>query len=335
LKSLKIKLEGLTKYARGINSKIQDVPTFERAFRDIQRQQQIKESLYLYLLQKREETNIALAVTVANAKTIDAAYSNKEKISPKYKLVYAFSLLFGLLIPIAVLYLIESLNTKVKSKKDVGNLSVPYLGEIPDMKVQGSNLIYSNTDRSINSEAFRMLRTNIDFLCAGMPESPRVIGITSSIGKEGKSFLSINLAESLHFTGKKTILIGTDLRQPKLSQYLKIDDPKGLSYYLAKQGATVQEVVRSGGEAFHFDLIASGPLPPNPSEMLMSNRFRELVEELKKNYDYIIVDTAPIGLVSDAYHIAQQLDCFVYIINTKLIRKSQLEVIQALHDDKR
>jgi uncharacterized protein involved in exopolysaccharide biosynthesis len=119
LKALKIKLDGLNKYARGINSKIQDVPTFERAFRDIQRQQQIKESLYLYLLQKREETNIALAVTVANAKTIDPAYSNKKKISPKYALVYGVCMLLGLALPVVLLYLIESLNTKVKSKKDI------------------------------------------------------------------------------------------------------------------------------------------------------------------------------------------------------------------------
>jgi tyrosine-protein kinase Etk/Wzc len=331
LKTLKIKLDGLSKYARGINSKIQDVPTFERAFRDIQRQQQIKESLYLYLLQKREETNIALAVTVSNAKTIDPAYSNKKKISPKYSVIYGISGLFGLLLPIALLYLIESLNTKVKSKKDLNQLSVPYLGEIPEMKVSNTHLIYSNTDRSINSESFRLLRTNIDYLCSGVEEGPRVIGITSSIGKEGKSFLSINLAESLQFAGKKTILLGTDLRHPKLASYLNIEDLKGLSYYLSKTQSTPEEVIVKGKESFHFDLIASGPVPPNPSEMLMSKRFAELIETLKKNYDCIVVDTAPIGLVSDAYHIAPLMDCFVYIINTKLIRKSQLDVIQSLH----
>jgi capsular exopolysaccharide synthesis family protein len=230
-----------------------------------------------------------------------------------------------------LLYLIESLNTKVKSKKDLQKLSVPYLGEIPEMKVQSSHLVYSNTDRSINSEAFRMLRTNIDYLCAGIPEGPRVVGITSTIGKEGKSFMSINLAESLHFAGKRTVLVGTDLRHPKLASYLKAEDPKGLSYYLAKPTATIQEVIMKSEKSFHFDLIASGPIPPNPSVMLMSNRFHDLLPEMRKNYDYIVVDTAPIGLVSDAYHISNQLDCFVYIINTKLIRKSQLEIIEAMH----
>ena len=335
LKALNIKLTGLTKYARGINSKIQDVPTFERAFRDIQRQQQIKESLYLYLLQKREETNIALAVTVANAKTIDSGYSDKKKISPKYSIIYGASLLLGLLLPIVLIYLLESLNTKVKSKKDLANLTVPYLGEIPEMKVQSSHLVYSNTDRSINSEAFRMLRTNIEYLCAGIPDGSRVVGVTSTIGKEGKSFLSINLAESLHFAGKRTVLVGTDLRHPKLASYLGTEDPKGLSYYLAKPNADISEVMIKGGNTFHFDLIASGPVPPNPSEMLMGQRFNELLEQLRKTYDYIIIDTAPIGLVSDAYHISSLVDCFVYIINSKLIRKAQLEVIQALHESKR
>ncbi|MBK9284937.1 MAG: polysaccharide biosynthesis tyrosine autokinase, partial [Sphingobacteriaceae bacterium] len=334
LNTLQIKAKEISKKENEINAKISTVPKYEREYRTIQRQQQIKESLYLYLLQKREETNIALAVTVANAKIIDKAYSNGEMVAPNKKVIYLSSFLLGLILPIIVLYVIELLDTKVYGKKDTDKAKLPYLGDIPQSNSKNKLVVVEN-DRSNIAEGFRLLRTNVEFITGNLKNQSKCIFVTSTVGKEGKSFIALNLAASFALSGKKVLLIGTDLRAPKILNYLNLADRKGVTNYVAEGDLKPEELIFKMQNFNTFDVLPSGPIPPNPAELLMNSKMKELFDYAKANYEYVIVDTAPVGLVADTLLISEYADATVFVARAGVLDKRLLRIAESLNKEKR
>lgn len=332
--TLKISLNDVQKQESRINSKITAVPRQEREYRDIQRQQQIIETLYLYLLQKREENAITLAVTQPNAKIIDKAYGSDIPVAPKRKIVYLAALLLGIILPFAVIYLKLLLNNKVQSRKDIeAALQAPILGDIPRTR-NLKKLVVSDQDRSGIAEAFRLVRTNINFMFSKVQTKSKTIFLTSTISGEGKTFIAINLASVLALTSKKVLLIGADIRNPKIITYLNFESNLGLTHFLRDSKLAVPDVIENVKE-YNFDMIHSGIIPPNPAELLMNGRFDEVMEYAKNNYDYIIVDTAPINLVTDTLLISDYADLFIYVIRANHLDKRLLEVPKMLYNEKR
>lgn len=332
--SLSIRIKELNRQEGGINSKIASVPKYEREFRIIQRQQQIKEALYLYLLQKREETNIALAVTVSNAKIIDAAHSDGNMVAPKRKVIYLLSLLAGIVFPIVFFYIADLLDTRVHGKKDIDKLKLPFLGDIP-LSDSKNKIVVSRNDNSGIAEAFRLLRTNVDFMLGPGVTSGKTIFVTSTIGKEGKSFVGLNLAASLAISGKRTLLVGMDLRAPKILQYLNLEDKKGLTDLIMSGDKNMADYIFRSKELEGLDILPSGSIPPNPAELLMSLGIKEMFDLLKQQYDYIVVDTAPVGMVTDTLLLNTYADAFVYVVRANYLDKRLLSIAETAYKEKR
>ena len=333
--SANITLSSIQQENSRIKSKIYSAPQKERQFRDISRQQSIKESLYLYLLEKREETAIMLGMSTSNAKIIDTAYSSKKPVNPKPLIIFIAALIFALIVPILIVYVSDILDTKIHSKLDLAHISdIPYLGDIPK-SINKSQLV-NKVDYSPKAEAFRMLRTNIDFrLRENKDKIAKTIFVTSTIANEGKSHTSINLAASISFSGKKVLLIETDIRKPKFEDYLDVKNNIGLTEYISDESISLNEVIGKVQNNDNFNVIQSGVIPPNPSELLMSNRLKELFEQVKQMYDYIVVDTAAVGLVTDTLLINEHADMFVYVVSANNLDKRLLHVAKTMYDDKR
>jgi tyrosine-protein kinase Etk/Wzc len=324
--TLEINISELNKREAILNNRIASVPRFEREYRNIRRQQQIKETLYLYLLQKREETNIALAGKSYSAKIIDEAHSSSSKIAPKAKTVLTLSVLLGLLIPGLIIYLKNLLNTRVSDKKDLTRFNVPYLGEVP-LSDKNEKLIVTRSQKSIISEYFRLLRTNIEYIIANKAQGGKIIMVTSTIGKEGKSFISINLASSFSLLGSRVLLVGLDLRHPKLNDYLKLKIDTGITNYLVSQDDDITQFIdKADDELIKFDILNSGPIPPNPAELLKLPKVKKMFDDIRSKYDYIIVDTAPVGLVTDTLIISDYSDCTVFVVRANHLEKKMLSL---------
>ena len=304
------------------------LPEKEKLLRAIERQQKIKESLYLLLLQKREEAAINLAITEPSVKVVEYALSGSQPISPKPQIAYAAGLLAGLLIPFGFFYILFMLDTKLHSKKDIeGKASeIPVVGEIPTSK-KNDNTIFSNpNDRSAFAESFRILSSNVNYI---LPKTDhgKVILCTSTIKGEGKTFVSINLSLALSSLNKKVLLIGADLRNPQIHQYIKLDkNTPGLSNYLHDTDFDWKKnVLKSFDKHAHHNILVSGSLPPNPAHLLTNGRLEVLLEEAKTLYDYIIVDTAPTILVTDTLLISHLADATLYITRADYTEKSLLD----------
>ncbi len=333
--SLIISLNNIKKQEQRLSSKIALVPKQEREFTDIQRQRKIVESIYLYLLQKREENAISLAVTLPNSKIIDVAYGSDIPVAPKRKIVYLAALLLGLIVPFTVIYLVFLLDNKIHTRKDVeAVVKAPILGDIPKTKTE-KKLVVSDSDRSGPAESFRLLRTNINFMLSGVKEKAKTIFITSTLASEGKTFIAINLASVLALTNKKVLLIGADIRRPKIAEYLNVPLPKkGLSHYLMDTNLKISEVITHVKET-NFDIIESGVIVPNPSELLMNGRFDEILAYGKENYDYVIVDTSPVNMVTDTLLLGGNANLFVYVIRVNYLDKRLLDIPKIMYENKR
>jgi len=330
-----MKLEALNAKARQYDSKLASMPSYEKEYRDIFRQQQIKETLYLYLLEKREENEMALVVTVANSKVIDNAYSDGEPVSPKKGIVLLGGLLLGFILPIVIIYVIDLLDNKVHSTVDLDKHNLPHVGVIPFSKDK-IKLVALDNPRSILSEAFRILRTNVSFLFTEQKEKGNTILITSTIAAEGKTSVSLNLAHSLALSGKKTIIIGLDLRAPKLLEYLELPKGgKGVSDFIVNPTISAADISFPVEGTENLFMIGSGTTPPNPSELLMKPRLLELLEQVKKEYDYVIVDTAPVGLVTDTLVVADIADVTLYIVRANKLEKEMLKLPSRLYAEKK
>lgn len=316
-----------------LGSKIGKIPVQERQFRVIARQQKVKEELYLYLLEKREETAISLAATAPNARVIDVAKASAIPVAPKKNIIYLAALLMGLLIPFGILYVTDLLDTKVKTRFDITDkFSIPFLGDIP--KAATPNEIIDTTSRTSTAEALRIVRANLDYMLTQVPEGKaKSIFMTSTIPGEGKTFISVNMASIFAHSGKKVLLIGMDIRKPKLNEYFGITDPKGLTDFLSAKNVSIADYITSLKGSESFDLLLSGIIPPNPTEMLMSPKLDELFAQLKKEYDYIIVDTAPVSLVSDTLIVAKHADTFTYVVRANHLDKRMLNVPAILYKE--
>lgn len=333
--SLAIQKNNLKNQEGLLGSKIGKIPVQERQFRVIERQQKVKEELYLYLLQKREETAISLAATSPNARVIDSAKASTIPVSPKKTTIYLAALLLGLLIPFGILYLIELLDTKVKSRFDIADkFGIPFLGDVPFSSTASE--IVDVTSRTSTAEALRIVRANLDYMLTEVPDGKaKTVFVTSTIPGEGKTFVSFNLASIFAQAGKKVLLIGMDIRKPKLDQYTDIKDPKGLTDYLSAKNVSIADYINPVKNFDSFDMLLGGVIPPNPTEILMSQKIDELFSQFKNEYDYVVVDTAPVSLVSDTLLVAKNADTFVYVVRSQFLDKRMLNIPEVLHNEKK
>lgn len=306
-------------------SRISKVPTQEKLFRSIERQQQIKENLYLLLLQKREETQLSLAVTAPKAKIVDYAHSTEKPVAPKKLIIMLAALLVGIVLPFGVIYIKELLDNKIKTKHDIERLSqTVVLAELPKIR-KGESDIVGRNDLSPMAEAFRILITNMNFMIP-KKEKGKVVFVTSTIKGEGKTFASVNLALTLANPNRKVIIIGSDIRNPQLQRYDKNSRIyMGLTEFLYDENVTLDKVIHQSNMNPHLDVIYSGAIPPNPTELLTNGRYQVLLETLKPLYDYIIVDTAPLMLVTDTFLFADLADTTLYVTRSNYTEEKLID----------
>ncbi|MFB9110932.1 GumC family protein [Flavobacterium gyeonganense] len=332
--NLKIQNRDLKSQERILNSKIGKIPVQERQFRVIARQQKVKEELYLYLLQKREETAISLAATEPNARVIDAAMANKTPVSPKKKVIYLVGLLVGLLIPFGIIYGHDLLDTKIKSRLDLeGKTQIPFIGDIPTS--DDANELIKTESRTSSAEAIRIVRTNLEFMLTNVQDGlAKTIFVTSTFPAEGKTLVSVNLAATFALSGRKVLLIGMDIRNPKFMDYFAMPN-FGLTNYLSSNDTDINKYIIKHNDYQNFYILPSGVIPPNPAELLMSKNVDTLFETLKKEYDYIIVDTAPVSLVADTLLVAKNADTFVYVMRANVLEKRMLSIANTFYREKK
>ncbi len=334
LSSLNIRKRDLEVQNSKLSGKISQVPGQTRRFRGIERQQQIKETLYLYLLQKREEIAMALAVTPPNAKVIDSASAMEAPVSPKNNIIYLGAFVLGLLIPVSIIFADDFLDTKIKNRNDVESIvSVPFLGDIP--KSETSDEIINTNSRSSSAEAIRIVRTNLEFLLGSVPAGrAKTIFVTSTLPKEGKTFVAVNLATTIALSNQKVLLIGLDIRNPKIDQYVNIPGA-GLTNYIAQKEGNVHDYIvkLDGYENLH--VLPSGVIPPNPVELLLNQQVDRMFDQLKLEYEYIIVDTAPVSVVTDTLLIAKHADAFIYVMRANYLDKRLLKLAESFYREKK
>ena len=336
-KTSELTLNNLNAESNRISGQLYVAPSKARTLRGVQRQQDIKESLYLYLLEKREESAIRLGMYQPNAKIVDHAYSSYKPVAPNPTITYLAALVFGLMIPLGLIYVSDMLDTKIYYKDDlVSILDIPYIGDIPQSPKK--TRLVKKADYSPKAEAFRIVRSNVDFMLKEVQDRAKKIFVTSTKAQEGKSHTSTNLASSISFSQKSVLLIEMDIRVPKILDYLYIKEKpkKGLTDYLADSSVKTQDIVLKHPDNPYLDIIPSGTIPPNPAELLMSDRIDTLFKHFDKKYDYIIADTSAAGLVSDTLLIAKHADMFIYVVSADGVDKRQLvHVAKTLHDEKR
>ena len=333
LKSLDIQLKDLNNEANTVLSRVKSIPSTERGFIDIAREQEIIASLYQYLLKKKQETEISLAVTVPNAKIIDVAYGSKIPIAPNRQKIYLGALVIGLLLPFGFVFIRNFLDNKVYSKNDISNtISVPFLGSIPTSD-EIKTLIVTSGERTPISEAFRLIRANLNFIIPKINKGSKTIFVTSTTSGEGKSFISINTASALALSGNKVLLMGLDFRAPKINKYLNIPEKKGITNFITDSKLIFDELKFKIPNIESLDILSSGVIPPNPSELLTTDRVEALFLEVKQKYDFIVVDTAPVNLVSDTLLIAKYADMFMYVVRANYSDKRSLVVPEELYKE--
>ena len=322
----------LDREASRYSRRISEAPGQEREFVSIARQQEIKAGLYLMLLQKREENAITLAATANNAKIIDDAIADDAPVSPKGRMIYLIALVLGVGIPVGVIYLLELTKFKIEGRSDVEKLTnVPIVGDIPltDEK-QGAIAVFENQN-NLMSETFRNIRTNLQFM---LENDKKVILVTSTVSGEGKSFISANLAISLSLLGKKVIIVGLDIRKPGLNKVFNIPRKEvGITQYLANPEKNLMDLVQPSDVSKNLYILPGGTVPPNPTELLARDGLDKAIETLKKNFDYVILDTAPVGMVTDTLLIGHVADLSVYVCRADYTHKNEYTLINELAEN--
>jgi len=311
------------------NSKINKLPEAEKNYLILKRKHEYNEQTAIYLQQKRYEASLAKAGTESDHKVIDTARLDSHiPIKPRKSLAYFLALIFGVVIPLAFISLRDFFSDTISNKADLKNCTnIPILGLIGHSD-KATSLVVPTASKSIIAESFRSLRTNIQYLAAD--KEKKIITVTSSVGGEGKTFITMNLAAIFALSGHKTVLIGGDLRKPKLHEDFSLDTSKGLSSYLINKSSLSDIIEKTEIES--LDVIPSGPTPPNPAELLDSPKMKKLIIDLNKTYDYVIIDTPPIGLVTDGVILMQQTDINLYIIRHNFSKSKTLSIINNLYN---
>jgi len=322
------KLQSLNSH---FEASIKSIPTEERQYVSIKRQQTIKESLYNYLLQKREEIAVSYASTLADDRIVDQAYA--VPIQTKPSLIYGLAVFLGILLPVGLVYGRNKLNTHITNLQDIKDvLEIPFISELP---FDSSQSIIHDNDSNTNaiSEQFRILRTKLYYL-KEEKEQGRVVLLTSSVAEEGKSFISRNLAVALAYAGRKTIILELDMRKPKIAEAFNLQrEHPGISDFL-KGTATRNDIIQGSGLVPNLDIIGSGSVVNNPSELLERRNLKDLLNSLKDVYDDIIIDSPPINLVADAIILSRLVDITLFIIRQGFIEKTDLHFIKELYNQK-
>ena len=337
LKGLLITKADLEREASRFSRRISDAPGQERQFVSIARQQEIKAGLYLMLLQKREENAIALAATANNAKIIDEAIADDIPVSPKRRMIYLIALVLGIGIPVGIIYLIGLTKFKLEGRADVEKLTtIPIVGDIPltDEKNEkdGSIAVFENQN-NLMSETFRNIRTNLQFM---LQNDKKVILVTSTVSGEGKSFISANLAISLSLLGKKVVIVGLDIRKPGLNKVFRLSTKeKGITLYLANPETDLMSLVQPSDINQNLYILPGGTVPPNPTELLARDGLDKAIEILKKSFDYVVLDTAPVGMVTDTLLIGRVADLSVYVCRADYTHKVEYTLINELAEEKK
>ena len=316
-------------------------PSQAKYLLSVERQQKVKEELYLYLLQKREENELSQAFTAYNTRVITAPRGSALPTAPNKKNILLVALALGLLVPAVIIFMQENMNTKVRGKKDLENLSVPYLGEIPlyfsnkkkKNKSSEHAIVVEESNRNIINEAFRVLRSNVDFM--KNKNTKQIVFIVTSFNPgSGKSFLSMNIAMSFAIKGKKVLVIDGDLRHGTVSAY--VGSPrKGLSDYLGNKEADWNELLVVDKKFPNLHVIPVGTIPPNPTELLEDGSLATLMQNLRDVYDYIFIDCPPIDIVADTQIIEQYADRTLFVIRAGLLDRSLLPELESIYQEKR
>ena len=300
---------------------------------NIQRQQKILEELYSFLLQKKIESSISSASTISNSKVLEPALANASPISPDRNKIYTFHLMMGLVIPIGFIVLLELIRDKVGSRMEVEKrTSAPILGEIGHSEETRTSLVVTQNSRSLIAEQFRIIRTNLQYV--GGKRDKTTILVTSSFSGEGKSFISTNMGAVMALSGKKTVIMEFDIRKPKIVSGLDLKRKMGISNYIIGKAGFNELLVKVEG-VDNLYVIPCGPIPPNPAEILLDKRLDELMDEVKANFEVVIMDTAPVGLVSDAISLSRFADCTLYVIRQGYTFRKQLRMIDELYVGKK
>ncbi|MGB6037409.1 MAG: polysaccharide biosynthesis tyrosine autokinase [Cryomorphaceae bacterium] len=301
--------------------RIERIPTTERELLEIERRFRIQESLYLFLLQKRAELSISLAATDSDTRVVDSPRVIPGPISPVPQRAYSIAILLGIFIPVLIIFLVENLNDKIGDIASLKRLtSIPIIGVVRFNKTN-SALVALEKPRSSIAEEYRSIRTNLNFF--NSEAGTDVVMVTSSIGTEGKTFTAMNLASIMAATGSKVVLIGLDLRKPRIVEDFGIENKIGCSNYLSGN-ATLDDILVPSGYSENLSIAPSGPTPPNPSELIISDRMPKLIEELSERFDKIIIDTPPVGLVSDGLQISDYANATVFVVREGVTRKAHL-----------
>lgn len=333
-RGLAITRKNLKASSSRFESRIQKVPAVERELMEISRQQGIKRELYLYLLQKREESALSLAATVSsNSRVIDSAMAGDKPVNPKKSLVLVIACILGIGLPMGCIFIKDILNDKVQEQKDVEQATkTPILGEIYLNKT-GETIVATEMNKTPIAELFRLIRTNLQFATIG--KANKVIMLTSSMSGDGKTFVSINLAATLALTGKKVVIVGFDLRKPRLMQDMGLPVGMGVSNYLVSEDIRIDDILVPSQVLPNLQVIGSGPIPPNPGELMLSPRIGNLLNELKERFDYVVIDSSPVGQISDSFMLAPYIDSTIYVVRYKFTYKTQLEIINDIYKNKK
>lgn len=342
--TLNTQLRALQQSARQTTARIAANPSQGKYLLSVERQQKVKESLYLFLLQKREENELSQAFTAYNTRVIMPPSGSMAPTAPAKKNILLIAFVIGLIIPVAVIFLRESMNTRIRGRKDLEALTLPFVGEIPqaatkkkgtsDKKSTENNpIVVHEGSRDIINEAFRVLRTNLEFM-TDKEQHSNVIVVTSFNPGSGKSFLAVNIAVSLAIKQKKVLVIDGDMRHGSTSAY--IGSPQtGLSNYLSGHVNNLKDIIVTDARHANLQFLPVGTIPPNPTELLFSDRLKQLIDTVRSQYDYIFIDCPPIEMVADTQIIEQLADRTLFVVRTGLLERSMLPELQRIYDEKK
>ena len=342
--TLNSQIKSLRQTEQQTTSRIAANPTQAKYLLSVERQQKVKEALYLFLLQKREENELSQAFTAYNTRIVTPPHGSMLPTSPVHKNIFMVAFALGLLIPIVIIFMRENMNTRVRGRKDLENLTIPFIGEIPlfTRKKKGilgkkpqevKAVIVKEGNRDIINEAFRVLRTNLEFM-TGKDKTSNVIIMTSFNPGSGKSFLTMNIAVSLAIKGKKVLVIDGDLRHASASSYIDSPD-KGLSDYLGGRIDNLDEIIVPDPKHKSMDILPVGTIPPNPTELLFDERLKQTIDTVREQYDYVLIDCPPVELVADTQIIEKLADRTIFVVRAGLLERSMLSELEKIYDEKK